>query len=528
MARIRSRVLLAAFLVLAGVAARPGSAADDPTRRQRNVLAVQVAMEQGTALVQRGDYAAAVAVLEKQIAHIDGNRQYLAALRDAYRGYVAQLEREGRQADARKYRGFLEILDPSARLDRPADSPVAASPPAPERPRSLAPEPPRPPAAIVPRAKVEEDDPFAESNNANNRARLAFERAEKEFGERHFEEAARAYGQAERLQPGIALAANERWAYCQLFTIARSVNTGTLSAPADELERQVKAALRLAPRLDRFGNSLLEKIRDAGAGGTVRVAVKHTPRHGNGWAMAETASFRIFHHLGEDEAEKIARVAESTRATMIRKWFGDDGATWTPRCDVYVHPSSAAYSKATGAPASAPGHSTISLDAGRVVSRRIDLRADNPHLHAADLPHETTHVVLAGGFGKHHVPRWADEGMAVLTEPRERIDQHLKNLTLYEREGTLFRVGELMQMADYPEPRRISPFYAQSVSLVGFLCQKKDSITFTRFLRAALDGRYESALQTYYGYNSFAELEADWKQQAVGAAAVASVAEKRR
>ncbi|MFO0925727.1 MAG: hypothetical protein U0736_01660 [Gemmataceae bacterium] len=523
MARTRSRVLLAACLVLAGFAVRPAGAADDPTRRQRNVLAVQVALEQGTALVQRGDYASAVAVLEKQIAHIDGNRQYLAALRDAYRGYVAQLEREGKQADARKYRGFLEILDPSARTARPAE-PVAVAPTAP-----AAVDRTRPPAAIVPRAKVEEDDPFAESNAANGRARLAFERAEKEFGERHFEEAARAYAQAERLQPGIALGANERWAYCQLFAIARGVNTGNPSAPPDELERQVKAALRLAPRLDKFGTSLLEKIRDSGtAGSSARVAIKHTPRHGNGWAMAETTNFRIFHHLNENEAEQLARAAEATRATMTRKWFGDDSAAWSPRCDVYVHPTSEAYARATGAPASAPGHSTISLDAGRVVSRRIDLRADNPYLQAADLPHETTHVVLAGGFGKHHVPRWADEGMAVLTEPRDRVDQHLKNLAMYDREGTLFRAGELMQMSDYPEPRRISPFYAQSVSLVGFLCQKKDPITFTRFLRAALDGRYESALQTYYGYNSFAELEADWKQQALGAAAVASVAEKRR
>lgn len=533
MARTRTRALAIALLVLVVPAPAGLRAADDPVLRQRNQLAVQSALEQGTALLQRGDHAAAVAVLEKQIAHIDGNRHYLAALREAYRGHLYQLEKDGKQEEAKKYRSFLEILDPSVRQARPASAATAAAPaPLPSAPAPLPPaaatELPRTPATITPRAKVEEDDPFAESNQAGGQARVAFDRAEREFGERRYEEASRLYARADRLQPGITAEANERWAYCQLFVIARAVNSGTSEATPQDLERQVKQALQLAPRLDRFGNSLLEKIRETGQTGSLRVAVKHTPRHGNGWAMAETANFRFFHALGEEEIEKLARVAESTRVVMNRKWFGDDGADWSPRCDVYVHATSAAYAKATGAPAAAPGHSTLSLDAGRVVSRRIDLRADNPNLAAADLPHETTHVVLAGGFGKHHVPRWADEGMAVLSEPRERVDLHFQNLSVYDREGTVFRLGELMQMGDYPEARRISAFYSQSVSVVGFLCQKKDPVTFTRFLRAALDGRYETALQTYYGYNSFSELEADWKQHALGDAAVARTAEKRR
>jgi hypothetical protein len=98
---------------------------------------------------------------------------------------------------------------------------------------------------------------------------------------------------------------------------------------------------------------------------------------------------------------------------------------------------------------------------------------------------------------------------------------HLRNLPTHRREGTLFSVSELMKMENYPEPRRVGPFYAQSVSLVDFLCRKKDPATFARFLREALEGRYDTALQRHFGYRSFTELEQEWKQSAFTAESVA-------
>ncbi|MFO0843356.1 MAG: hypothetical protein U0797_13315 [Gemmataceae bacterium] len=154
--------------------------------------------------------------------------------------------------------------------------------------------------------------------------------------------------------------------------------------------------------------------------------------------------------------------------------------------------------------------------------RRVDIRGDDPNFLVGVLPHETTHVVLAGRFGQHHVPRWADEGMAVLSEPRDRVELHLRNLPTHRRDGTLFGVAELMKMADYPEPRRVGAFYAQSVSLVDFLTKKKDAATFSRFLREALDGRYDAALERHYGYRSFADLELEWHGHAFGEGAIAT------
>jgi hypothetical protein len=285
----------------------------------------------------------------------------------------------------------------------------------------------------------------------------------------------------------------------------------------------VSDGVRMAPKLKDWGDKLMARLAESAA---PAVSVRHTPRNGNGWAKAETTNFRIFHVQDEQSAEKIARVAEATRVGMTRKWFGEEPADGSPRCDVSVCPSGQGYAKATGAPPTAPGHSTIKQENGRVLERRIDLRGDDPNLLTGVLPHEATHVVLAGRFGQHYVPRWADEGMAVLSEPRDRINMHLRNLPKHRGDGTLFGVAELMRLNDYPEARRVGPFYAQSVSLVDFLCKKKDPATFAVFLREALDSGYEASLRRHFGYGSAADLERDWRQYAFGDGAVASASEK--
>src|SRR5579884_2294119 len=100
-------------------------------------LAVQQALTAGREAIAAGQYGAAVHVLEQQLAKINGNREYLACLRDAYRGYVKELRQANRGDEAQTYLRRLEILDPGARLDfpdgRPA-APVAAAPAKPADP----------------------------------------------------------------------------------------------------------------------------------------------------------------------------------------------------------------------------------------------------------------------------------------------------------------------------------------------------------------------------------------------------------
>jgi hypothetical protein len=156
----------------------------------------------------------------------------------------------------------------------------------------------------------------------------------------------------------------------------------------------------------------------------------------------------------------------------------------------------------------------------------MDMRTDAPGMLEAVLPHETTHTVLAGHFGSHAVPRWVDEGVAVLTEPTEKLVQHRRNLLRCCQENQLFGLRELMQLDNYPEPRRIGAFYAQSVALVEFLTSQKGPLVFTQFVRDALREGYEPSLRRHYGWD-FNQLETAWQQQVLGGANVAATRASR-
>jgi tetratricopeptide (TPR) repeat protein len=507
-------------LACACAAACPLSAQAPADADLKNTLAIQTAMEQGRYHLLQADPARAVQVLEAQLPRINGNRQYLMLLRDAYRAYIRDLHLAKQGAQAKKYVERLAILDPAAAAD-PALRPPAAPPPAPPVASAAAqPTPPR--APVVARAKVE-DDPFDLANKrkpADDRrqvARSLLERAQDEFGKKRYREALAFFEQAHQADQSVAVAGLEPWAYCKLNRVVETLNRKDGAPPAwSELDREVRAALQMAPRLSETAEWLLREIRERQ--GDLAVVVKHGQRTAQGWEVAETTSFRIFHKQTRECAEKVARVAERTRRDMQQKWFGA-AEDWAQKCDVYLHATGQDYSRETGAPTSSPGHSRIETErnSGRVVSRRLELHCDVPTLLDAVLPHETTHAVLAGRFGSQQVPRWADEGMAVLSEPGERVELHRRNLARCSQEGRLFSLRELMTLADYPAPQRIGAFYAQSVVLVDFLTRLRGPVVFASFLRDGLREGYEPALRRHYNFRDFNDLQERWNGQALAA-----------
>ncbi|MFQ3649022.1 MAG: hypothetical protein SNJ75_01720 [Gemmataceae bacterium] len=496
-------------------------------RRIENQLAVQTALDASLEHVRRGNFRDAVLTLEKHLAHIDGNRRYLLTLRDAYIGYIGQLQQAGKSSEARIYQDRLAILSPPKSAEQ-----KTPQRPAPGERRSETPTSPIRPAATekpaaVPAQLVHEPrrlalgksnldepagDPFSEANRAPPEGQNdLLVRADRAFAAKNYPEAARLYEEAEAAMPGCTNVAAERVAYCKLYRVARMIS-GEGIPIGDDLEHEIEEAVRLCPtKMKAFADQLREKMREAVAD----VSIRHTPRQGQGWALAETANFRIFHATTNEAAEKACRLAEATRAAMARKWLGSSLPTWTPRCDIYLHPTIKGYLVANGREGS-PGHSSITLVEGRVTLRRIDLRMDDPNLFLSTLQHEATHVVLAGNVGNHHGPRWADEGIAVLSESRDRVQMHVRHLPQYRRDGKLFRVETLLKLPDYPDAARVPSFYAQSVSLCDFLARRKSPPTLTAFLRDGLQRGYEEALRTHYGIDSFAQLEEEWLKHAFG------------
>ena len=71
-------------------------------------------------------------------------------------------------------------------------------------------------------------------------------------------------------------------------------------------------------------------------------------------------------------------------------------------------------------------------------------------------------------------PRWADEGMAVLAEPRSQVERFGRTLHRCRAQGELVHLSQLMQRSDYPPAATITAFYVESVSIVEFLVAERD------------------------------------------------------
>jgi hypothetical protein len=501
----------AVALVAAGLLA-PASAAppDDRDAVLNTTLAVQTALAQGRDHLLRGNPRGAVEVLESQVSRCNGNKLYLDLLAQAYRGYIKDLRLSNQEALAETYVRRLSILDRGSALAAPSTPTTEVKASAPE--------------IKVPAPPPSRTDGTSRGSRPDDSGRKAAQellgRAEREFRDRHYGEARTLFEQAHVADQASTDASHDRWAYCKLHHVVEQINQ-TPAGRTDwaALEDEVRQALKMSPQLADYGQRLLDEIGKNRAGSVgPAVAVRHFERDAQGWYRAETSNFRVFYRQSREQAEQVAQVAERTRLTMHRKWFGGTPEEWNPRCDIFLHLTAQDYTQATHVPGESPGHSSIRTDqgSGRVIGRRIDVHVDNPNMAIAVLPHETTHVVLAGQFGNYQVPRWADEGMAVMSEPRDKIERHLQNLPRCREQQELFSLRDLMQMPEYPEPRRISAFYAESVSVVDFLSNQRGPQEFAQFVRDGLRSGYETALQKHYGYRDFRDLQQRWQQYAFG------------
>jgi hypothetical protein len=492
------RIVLGPCVILLSVAgAVPGAdPASDAQSPVAVTLAVQDAMRQGREALQKGNAKIAVDLLEAQLPRINGNPAYLGLLREAYAAYVKQLQLEQKDDLVDVYQKRMQILD------KPAATPpqtASAGDPLQQAPRRTA----RGERSILPEA-------------------------EKAFAEKRYAEAddlyARAFGAAASVDP----VHGPQWAYCKLFrAVARLKDAETNHSPvaAADLEKEVTAALSMAAddnKLLSFGRQVQEAIRQrAGERGrpvAIKVTVTHQPRGSDGWARAESANFRLMHKAPTEFAEQLMRVAEQARAAAIDKWSGVTKPDWKPACEIYLYATAAEYAKATGKAADSPGHATYKAQSGAIVGRRLDLRADDSSLLTGVVPHETTHLVLGDLFADAPLPRWADEGMAVLSEPPARIDRFNRTLHSSRRQGRLVPLDKVFAKGEYPDATLITVFYVESVSVVDFLVAEKGPQVFVQFVRDVTNSGVEAALQKHYDCRNLTALQDRWLTKTFAAA----------
>ena len=225
---------------------------------------------------------------------------------------------------------------------------------------------------------------------------------------------------------------------CKTFPSALPPHESMLSLPmpaghriADRLAIVLLVLISLGTHFSRDSKLLAEEASSDGANFPAHQdPPAETQRIKGSWRLQDTENFCICCPTGMDPAP-IGRTCESLRAELTRKWLGDSTASqpWTARCYVVVHPSIDSYLREVGSGGkNTLGSSLTKTENGRIVSRRIDLRGDVAEPLCAALPHELTHVLLADVFPGETLSRWADEGIAMLADPPEKLARHGQDL----------------------------------------------------------------------------------------------------
>jgi hypothetical protein len=233
------------------------------------------------------------------------------------------------------------------------------------------------------------------------------------------------------------------------------------------------------------------------------------------WWRAETENFRVYSYGTRNLDERVLRECETRRAQIAKTWFaGQDLSCWTPKCDLVLHPTLASYRTAAGPPGDCTvACCTIDTPADGMALRRIDVCAARGDW-LDHLPHELTHLLVDCRLTTGDLPRWADEGMALLADPVEKRAAHARDLSRALEGGSQFRLVDLLSMDQYPRDGQVATFYGQSMAIVKFLVDRGGTEKFAEFVNQACQRGYDVALSTSYGIDSVGELEKQWLAQA--------------
>lgn len=456
-----------------------GDPKPDPVERQI-ILQRSIATAEGH--LREKMPAAAVAVLEGQLANAEGSQKFLSLLESAYTAELRQLESASTANPERikQLERKLDLLrDGGPEPNKPEPMPMAAV---------------APPTAAA--AEAAPAAPAAKGNELLNDARALFKQGK-------YADAAAKFASARGQGP---LTADEvtAWAYCRVRAAADLVNKpGCDAATAAALEKDVTEALQLAANnqeLQRVGQAVLAVARQKAKGnsnptGGAAAAATAVPAD---WETIETASFLVRFKGSRETAEAVAKAAEEKRKETFTRWSGPPSGAWSPKCEIVLHPTAECYTKMTGKQAAGKGHTTVRLAEGRATERRVDLRADDEGVIANALPREMTHVVLADLFPYTPPPKWAEEGMAVLAGSPEEVSRYVRTLPRCAQNHELFPVATLLDMKEFPPANKITGFYCESVALVDHLVKLKGEANFTIFLRDCQRYGTASALKRQY------------------------------
>lgn len=196
-------------------------------------------------------------------------------------------------------------------------------------------------------------------------------------------------------------------------------------------------------------------------------------------------------------AQQVGQAAESYRREKALEWLGQEMPPWQARCPLRV--------KLT---LSGPGGATtFAFDRGQILSQHMQIEGPRDRLLASVLPHEVTHTVFAYYF-RCPVPRWADEGGAVLSEDELEKDRHDRLVRQILNSGRAIPLRRLFSLREYPND--VMALYAQGYSVANFLVYSSSKPVFLAFVAQGMQYGWDHAVHVHYRYRSVEELEQAW------------------
>lgn len=458
----------------------PALLAADPSPVEKQLI-IQKAMSTARQALEGNKPAEAVAALEAEIAKADGNKAFLALLRESYQAELT-LQEKSPAADAGRVAQLRRNLSLLGGPATPAQAPVAT------------------PSLPAPMLDTDASSPAATPQVDSIGEAIA------EFKKHNYAAAAKQFaGSADKLSAEQKAA----WAYCRVKLAADAVSAPACTpATAADCVADVTEALKLAPQnaeLQLVGQQVIETATKRAKG------MAKTTSSGN---AVETASFRVLHSGDRALAERIASAAEAQRKEIFERWSGPPSGAWSVKCQIVIHAGAADFAKATGRPAAATGNAVIRLASGSAQERRIDLRADDPAIAENALPRELTHVVLADLFPDTPAPKWAVEGMAILAGSSDESGRYTRTLRRCARDGEWFTIAQLMEMKEFPADK-VTAYFCESVALTEYLIRAAGSErNFTIFLRDCRRYGNAQALKRQFNIDGPQALEAALKRAA--------------
>jgi hypothetical protein len=200
-------------------------------------------------------------------------------------------------------------------------------------------------------------------------------------------------------------------------------------------------------------------------------------------------------------AQQVGQYAEHYRKQKAMEWLGREMPNWPERCPIHVKVTMNSPSGAT----------SFAFDRGRVLGQHMHIEGPLDRLVASVLPHEVTHTVFAHYY-RCPLPRWADEGGAVLSEDDIEKDRHDKLVRqVLNTPGRKIPLRRLFSLREYPGD--VMVLYAEGFSVANYLVNMAGKPNFLGFIHHGMSAGWDSAVKTFYRYNSVEELEEAWLAQ---------------